>query len=159
MFDCHVHRIPIIDRIHVCPPFSPHLQEGNLIGVVNYLNILHYLVDFYSDPLSNYNFSIRELNVGSYDQVWDVREDAPLYEGFFEPEFSRLVLRIMESHVISSVPVIDADRSVGWVDSLPGNLIGIFQRTDLIKLDFRDMSIFNCPISTFISSVPLCAPV
>ena len=133
---------------------SPHVQEGNLIGVVNYLNILHYLVDFYSDPLSNYNFSIRELNVGSYDQVWDVREDAPLYEGFFEPEFSRLVLRIMESHVISSVPVIDADRSVGWVDSLPGNLIGIFQRTDLIKLDFRDMSIFNCPISTFISSVP-----
>lgn len=60
---------------------SPHVQEGNLIGVVNYLNILHYLVDFYSDPLSNYNFSIRELNVGSYDQVWDVREDAPLYEG------------------------------------------------------------------------------
>ena len=59
----------------------PHVQEGNLIGVVNYLNILHYLVDFYSDPLSNYNFSIRELNVGSYDQVWDVREDAPLYEG------------------------------------------------------------------------------
>lgn len=40
------------------------------------------------------------------------------------------------------------------IDSCTGNLIGIFQRTDLIKLDFRDMSIFNCPISTFISSVP-----
>lgn len=48
-------------------------------------------------------------------------------------------------------------RIVGFIegiDSCTGNLIGIFQRTDLIKLDFRDMSIFNCPISTFISSVP-----
>ena len=124
-----------------------------MIGVVNYLNILHYLVDFYADPLSNYNYSIRELNVGSYDQVWDVREDAPLYEGAFSPFSSRVVLRIMESHVISSVPVIDADRSARRADSSKGNLIGIFQRTDLIKLDFHDMSIFTYPISTFISSV------
>lgn len=121
--------------------------------MVNYLNILHYLVDFYADPLSNYNYSIRELNVGSYDQVWDVREDAPLYEGALSPSSSRVVLRIMESHVISSVPVIDADRSARRADSSKGNLIGIFQRTDLIKLDFHDMSIFTYPISTFISSV------
>lgn len=33
------------------------------------------------------------------------------------------------------------------------DLIGVFQRTDLIKLDFKDMSIFDYPISTFISSV------
>lgn len=122
MFDCHVHRIPVIDRIN----------EGNLIGVVNYLNILHYLVSFYPEHLYNYDFSIQELKVGSYDEVWNVREDAPLYE----------VLRIMENQVISSVPVVDSDR----------NLIGIFQRTDLIKLDFHDMSVFNYPISTFISS-------
>ena len=121
--------------------------------MVNYLNILHYLVDFYADPLSNYNYSIRELNVGSYDQVWDVREDAPLYEGALSPFSSRVVLRIMESHVISSVPVIDADRSARRADSSKGNLIGIFQRTDLIKVDFHDMSIFTYPISTFISSV------
>ncbi|KAK8802815.1 5-AMP-activated protein kinase subunit [Blastocystis sp. subtype 4] len=122
MFDCRVHRIPIIDRIN----------EGNLIGVVNYLDILHHLVALYPDRLFNYNYSIRELGIGNYDHLWSVREDCALHE----------VLQIMETQAIASVPVIDTDQ----------NLIGIFQRTDLIKLDFKDMTLFNYPINTFISS-------
>ncbi|KAK8831897.1 hypothetical protein WA577_001952 [Blastocystis sp. JDR] len=122
MFDCHVHRIPIIDRA----------QEGNLIGVINYLDILHDLVSLYPDQLFNYNYSIRELGIGTYDNVWNVREDTPLHD----------VLQIMETKLISSIPVVDHE----------DNLIGVFQRTDLIKLDFKDMSIFDCPINTFVSS-------
>ncbi|KAK8794949.1 hypothetical protein WA538_005081 [Blastocystis sp. DL] len=122
MFDCRVHRIPIIDRIN----------EGNMIGVVNYLDILHHLVSLYPDRLFNYNYSIRELGIGSYAAVWKVSEDTPLHE----------VLQLMETQSIASVPVTGADDS----------LLGVFQRTDLIKLDFRDMAVFDFPISTFISS-------
>ena len=68
-------------------------------------------------------------------------------------DLSHVVLRIMENQVISSVPVVDSDRTLWEWNEEIGNLIGIFQRTDLIKLDFHDMSVFNYPISTFISSV------
>ena len=54
-----------------------------MIGVVNYLDILHHLVSLYPDRLFNYNYSIRELGIGSYAAVWKVSEDTPLHEGRF----------------------------------------------------------------------------
>lgn len=123
-----------------------------MIGVVNYLDILHHLVSLYPDRLFNYNYSIRELGIGSYDAIWNVTEDTPLHEGSC-------------SLACSSSSAADGDA----VDRLRSghrrrrcfccllftleNLIGVFQRTDLIKLDFKDMTIFDYPISTFISSV------
>lgn len=52
-----------------------------MIGVINYLDILHDLVSLYPDQLFNYNYSIRELGIGTYDNVWNVREDAPFHKG------------------------------------------------------------------------------
>lgn len=90
MFDCHVHRIPIIDRAQVPPRPIAHAQEGNLIGVINYLDILHDLVSLYPDQLFNYNYSIRELGIGTYDNVWNVREDTPLHDGLpFPPTYPK----------------------------------------------------------------------
>ena len=48
---------------------------------MNYLDILHHLVNLYSDRLFNYNYSIRELGIGTYEHLRDVREDCPLHEG------------------------------------------------------------------------------
>ena len=74
-----------------------------MIGVVNYLIILHYLVSFYPVHLYNYDFSIQELKVGSYDEVWNVREDAPLYEGSDERSVSYSTTNYGESgYFISS---------------------------------------------------------
>ena len=59
----------------------------------------------------------------------------------------------METKLISSIPVVDHEGCVSPLPRSVDNLIGVFQRTDLIKLDFKDMSIFDCPINTFVSSV------
>lgn len=52
-----------------------------MIGVINYLDILHYLVTYYPEHLHNYNFSIQDLAVGNYNNLWNVRETTPLHEG------------------------------------------------------------------------------
>ena len=77
---------------------------------MNYLDILHHLVALYPDRLFNYNYSIQELGIGNYDHLWNVREDCALHECTFIPDCSFLVLQIMETQAISSVPVIDTDR-------------------------------------------------
>ena len=81
-----------------------------MIGVINYLDILHYLVNYHPDQLHNYDFSIQDLEIGSYNKIWNVRENTPLHEGFFCVCMLVLVLHIMESKVISSVPVVDENR-------------------------------------------------
>lgn len=112
MFDCHVHRIPIIDRIHVPPslyissrpgresdrrgelPEHPALPGGLLLGPSEQLQLL--------DPRIERRFLRSSLG--------RPRRRASL-RGFAHRTIpQRVVLRIMESHVISSVPVIDADR-------------------------------------------------
>ena len=123
-----------------------------MIGVVNYLDILHHLVSLYPDRLFNYNYSIRELGIGSYAAVWKISEDTPLHEGRFiavcspsAPADGDAVHRLRPRH-----------RCRRWLSPLSltlDSLLGVFQRTDLIKLDFRDMAVFDFPISTFISSV------
>ena len=85
--------------------------------------------------------------------MWNVREDTPLHDGLIVLPHLSQVLQIMETKLISSIPVVDHEGCY-FASSLPiDNLIGVFQRTDLIKLDFKDMSIFECPINTFVSSV------
>ena len=54
-----------------------------MIGIINYLDILHYLVEYHKEHLQNYNFSIQDLAIGSYDHLWNVRENTPLSEGRF----------------------------------------------------------------------------
>lgn len=64
----------------------------------------------------------------------------------------------METKLISSIPVVDHEGCASPFPECVDNLIGVFQRTDLIKLDFKDMSIFDCPINTFVSSVGFSIP-
>lgn len=78
--------------------------------MINYLDILHYLVTYHPDQLHNYDFSIQDLAIGSYNKIWNVRESTPLHEGTIAASHSILVLHIMENKVISSVPVIDENR-------------------------------------------------
>lgn len=64
----------------------------------------------------------------------------------------------METKLISSIPVVDYEGCASPFPECVDNLIGVFQRTDLIKLDFKDMTIFDCPINTFVSSVGFSIP-
>ena len=86
-----------------------------MIGVVNYLDILHHLVSLYPDRLFNYNYSIREL------------ASAPTRPSGRFPRtlrctrvisslFVHLVLQLMETQSIASVPVTGADG--GFLPSL-----------------------------------------
>ncbi|WAQ94418.1 AAKG2-like protein [Mya arenaria] len=89
----HVHRLPVVDR-----------NTGNAIYILTHKRILRFL----------YLYTIKELEIGTYDKVITARRDTTVYEA----------LNLFVMNRISALPVLDDDQKV----------VDIYAKFDVINL-------------------------
>nr|WUG45402.1 AMPKgamma [Argopecten irradians] len=101
----HVHRLPVIDR-----------PTGNAIYILTHKRILRFLYLYINElPKPSYmQKTLKELNIGTYDNVVTANRDTPLFKA----------LNMFVEHRISALPVLDAD----------GRVVNIYAKFDVINL-------------------------
>ncbi|XP_033762249.1 5'-AMP-activated protein kinase subunit gamma-1-like isoform X3 [Pecten maximus] len=105
LIDKHVHRLPVIDRL-----------TGNAIYILTHKRILRFLYLYINElPKPSYmQKTLKELNIGTYDNVVTANTDTPLYKA----------LNMFVEHRISALPVLDAN----------GRVVNIYAKFDVINL-------------------------
>ncbi|KAL4222675.1 5'-AMP-activated protein kinase subunit gamma-2 [Mactra antiquata] len=101
----HVHRLPVVDKI-----------TGNAIYILTHKRILRFLYLYINDlpKPSFWNETIKELKIGTFDNVITAKRDTTVYEA----------LNLFVEHRISALPVVDEDRKV----------VDIYAKFDVINL-------------------------
>ncbi|PVD30963.1 hypothetical protein C0Q70_10239 [Pomacea canaliculata] len=105
LIDNHVHRLPVVDR-----------TTGNAIYILTHKRILRFL-HLYIKDLPRPSFmskTLKELKIGTYDNVITVSKDLPLIKA----------LNLFVEHRISALPVLDED----------GYVVDIYAKFDVINL-------------------------
>ncbi|RWS25102.1 5'-AMP-activated protein kinase subunit gamma-2-like protein [Leptotrombidium deliense] len=102
------------NRIHRLPVIDP--ETGNVIYILTHKRILKFLFLYYSDlPTPNYlNQTIKELNIGTYENIAVTNKDTPLIEALHQFIDRR----------VSALPVVDEK----------GRVIDIYAKFDVINL-------------------------
>ncbi|KAI9555243.1 putative AMP-activated protein kise gamma (2) subunit [Daphnia sinensis] len=104
----------ISNRIHRLPVIDP--QTGNVLYIVTHKRILRFLFLYLKDmPKPSFmNKTLRELNIGTYDNVETARPDTPIITA---------LTKFVERRV-SALPIVDAQ----------GRLVDIYSKFDVINL-------------------------
>ncbi|XP_067650287.1 5'-AMP-activated protein kinase subunit gamma-1-like isoform X3 [Haliotis asinina] len=105
LIENHVHRLPVVDK-----------NTGNAIYILTHKRILRFLHLYIQDlPKPSYMLkSIRELGIGTYDNVITTSQDTPLIKA----------LNMFMDHRISALPVVDEQHKV----------VDIYAKFDVINL-------------------------
>ncbi|KAH3716593.1 hypothetical protein DPMN_059317 [Dreissena polymorpha] len=101
----HVHRLPVVDK-----------YTGNAIYILTHKRILRFLYLYINDlpKPSFWNQTIKELEIGTYNNVITATRETTVYEA----------LNLFVEHRISALPVVDDDRKV----------VDIYAKFDVINL-------------------------
>ncbi|XP_021368942.1 5'-AMP-activated protein kinase subunit gamma-2-like [Mizuhopecten yessoensis] len=105
LIDKHVHRLPVIDR-----------PSGNAIYILTHKRILRFLYLYINElPKPSYmQKTLKELSIGTYNNVITATTDTPLFKA----------LNMFVEHRISALPVLDANKRV----------VNIYAKFDVINL-------------------------
>jgi len=104
----------ITNRIHRLPVIDP--QTGNVLYIVTHKRILRFLFLYINDmPKPSYMYkTLRELRIGTYDNVETARSDTPII----------IALKKFVERRVSALPIVDPQ----------GRLIDIYAKFDVINL-------------------------
>nr|QFR39802.1 5' AMP-activated protein kinase gamma subunit [Azumapecten farreri] len=117
LIDKHVHRLPVIDR-----------PSGNAIYILTHKRILRFLYLYINElPKPSYmQKTLKELSIGTYNNVITATTDTPLFKA----------LNMFVEHRISALPVLDAD----------GRVVNIYAKFDVIvslPIDYCLSTVFS----------------
>ena len=107
-----------------------------MLGILTYSSILNHIVTSFDRSAPIYQHTLRELNLGKYKDVKSCPSSTSVAKALF----------LLDQYNISSI----------LVKNEQGRMATIFQRSDIFKLDIKNIELFDQPLHSIPALVGFC---